>query len=92
MQEIVGFRQEYWRLAVSVHCIGWRRFMEGMLSKELVELQKYTLVEAESRLTVDKWAKELVIRLLEIAHGQWLYRNMVIHDMTGGDLVTKRKD
>ena len=48
MQEIVGFQQQYWRLAVSVmDCIGWWMFMEGMISKELVELQKYALVEAE---------------------------------------------
>ena len=57
MQEIVGFKQEYRRLAVSVDCIGWTRFMEGMLSKKVVELQKYALVESESWLTVDKWAK-----------------------------------
>ena len=80
MQEIVGFRQEYRRLAASVDCIGWRRFMEGMLSWELVELQKYALVEAESRLTIDNWAKELVIQLLEITHGQWLYRNVMVHE------------
>ena len=92
MQEIVGFRQEYRRLAVSVDSIGWRRFMEGMLSKEVVELQKYALVESESRLTVDKWAKELVIQLLEITHGQWLYRNVMVHDSTAGDLATKRKE
>ena len=92
MQEIVGFRQEYHRLAVSVDCIGWRRFMEGMLSRELVELQKYALAESDSRLTVDMWAKELVIRLLEITHGQWLYRNVLVHDKTAGDLVTRRKE
>jgi hypothetical protein len=66
--------------------------MEGMLSRELVELQKYALVETESRLTIDKWAKELVIRLLEITHRQWLYGNIMVHDRTAGDLVTKRKE
>ena len=65
--------------------------MEGMISRELVELQKYALVEAELWLTVDNWAKGLVIRLLEITHGQWLYRNVVVHDRTAGDLVTCRK-
>jgi hypothetical protein len=92
MQELVGFWQEYRLFAVSVDCIGWRRFMEGILSRELVELQKYALVEADSCLTVDKWAKELVIRLLEISHGQWLYRNMVVHDRTAGELVRKHKN
>ena len=92
MHDIVGFRQEYWRLAALVDCIGWRRFMEGMLSVELVELQKYALVEAESQLTIDKWAQELVIRLLEITHGQWIYRNVMVHDQTAGELVSKRKE
>ncbi len=92
MHEIVGYRREYIRLAASVDCIGWRRFMEGMLSVEMIELQKYALVEAESRLTVDKWAKELVIRLLEITHGQWIYRNVMVHDRTAGELVSQRKE
>ncbi len=65
--------------------------MEGMISKELVELQKFALVETPSKLTVEKWSKELVIRLLEITHGQWLYRNVMVHDRTAGDLVTRRK-
>jgi len=66
--------------------------MEGMISKELVELQKYALVESDSKLTAEKWAKELVIRLLEITHGQWLYRNVMVHDRSSGDLVTRRKE
>ena len=66
--------------------------MEGMLSRELVELQKYAVVESGSRMSVEKWAQELVIKLLEITHGQWLYRNVVVHDKTAGDLVTRRKE
>ena len=66
--------------------------MEGMISRELVELQKYALVEAESRLTVDSWAKTLVIKLIEVAHGQWIYRNVVVHDKTAGELVMRRKE
>ena len=92
MHDIVGFKQEFRRLAASVDCIGWRRFMEGMLSVELIELQKYALVESTSRLTIDKWAKELVIRLLEITHGQWLYRNVMVHDRTAGELASTRKE
>lgn len=92
MQEIVGFQLQYRRLAASVDCIGWRRLMEGMISRELVELQKYALIESESRMSVETWAKELVIKLLEITHGQWLYRNVVVHDRTTGDLVSRRKE
>jgi hypothetical protein len=53
--------------------------MEGMISWELVELQKYALIETESRMSVETWARELIIKLLEITHGQWLYRNVVVH-------------
>ena len=92
MQEIVGFQLQYCRLAASVDCIGWRRLMEGMISRELVELQKYVLIESESRMLVETWAKGLVIKLLEITHGQWLYRNVVVHDKTTGDLASRRKE
>jgi hypothetical protein len=92
MQEIVGFQLQYRRLAASVDCIGWRRLMEGMISRELVELQKYAVTGTGSRMSVETWAKELVIKLLEVTHGQWLYRNVVVHDRTAGDLVTRRKE
>jgi hypothetical protein len=65
--------------------------MEGMISRELVELQKYAVTESVSRMSVETWAKELVIKLLEVSHGQWLYRNVVLHDRTAGDLVSRRK-
>ena len=92
MQVIVGHQLQYRRMAASVDCIGWRWFIEGMVSKEVVELQKYALVEAESKLTVDKWAKEFILRLIEITHGQWLYRNVVVHDKMAGDLASQRKE
>ena len=65
--------------------------MEGMMSRKLVELRKYALVDAESHLTIDTWAKELVIWLLEITHWQWFYWNVMVHGRTAGDLDTKRK-
>jgi hypothetical protein len=66
--------------------------MEGMISRELVELQKYAVTESVFRMSVETWAKELVIKLLEVTHGQWLYRNVVLHDRTAGDLVSRRKE
>jgi hypothetical protein len=53
MWEIVGFQLQNRQLAASVDCIGWQRLMEGMISRELVELQKYVLVELESQMMVD---------------------------------------
>ena len=32
-----------------------------------------------------------MIKLLEAMHAQWLYRNVVVHDMVGGLEAVKRK-
>ncbi len=34
----------------------------------------------------------LVTWLLEITHGQWLYRNVVVHDKVAGRLAVTRKE
>ena len=38
------------------------------------------------------WTQQLVIRLLEVTHGQWLYRNVLVHDHVSGVLTTQRKE
>ncbi len=38
------------------------------------------------------WAKQLVIWLLEVTHGQWIYRNIQVHDETQGILWTWEKE
>eukprot|EP00956_Cyclotella_meneghiniana_P022017 scaffold40896_cov41-Cyclotella_meneghiniana.AAC.6 len=84
--------RDYLLLAQSMDCIGWRRFMEGMISKEIVKIQEEYLSQSESRLTIRKWSEGLVIKLLEVTHGQWLYRNVQVHDFKTGDLASKRKE
>ena len=42
-------------------------------------------------MTTINWAKGLTIKLLEITHGQWLYRNVVVHDAVGGLKAAQRK-
>ena len=65
--------------------------MEGMISKEVLEIQaEFTAVGAGSMTTVN-WAKGLAIKLLEITHSQWLYRNVVVHDAVGGLKAAQRK-
>ena len=43
-------------------------------------------------MSIDGWMTGLIIKLLEITHGQWLYRNVIVHDNTTGTLITKRKE
>ena len=42
-------------------------------------------------MSIDGWMTGMIIKLLEITHGQWMYRNVMVHDITTGTLITKRK-
>ena len=87
-----GQRALYGGMADSQDLIGWRRFMEGMISKEMVEIQRQFCEMVETRITAEQWAQGLITKLLEITHGQWLYRNVHVHDKVTGTLATKRKE
>ena len=66
--------------------------MEGMVSKEIVALQRQAATVHGLDVSAHTWATSLVRRLLEIVHGQWLYRNLVVHDEVSGSLVNKKKE
>ena len=82
----------YKTMARSQDIIGWRRFMEGMISQHVVERQRDHLRCRGTQWQLNRWASGLVVRLLEITHGQWLYRNVVVHDRTAGRLALVRKE
>ena len=77
----------YHKLGKSQDIIGWQRFLEGMVSKEFAPLQQQYMAVTGSRLSIDNWVAGLVTRLLEITHGQWLYRNCTVHDDVAGALA-----
>ena len=66
--------------------------MEGMISKEIVKLQKDAVDLGGCSMSLDKWVQGLVVRLVEVPHGQWLYRNMHVHAATVGKEATARKE
>ena len=71
-----GTGRRYIKLAVSHDLIGWRRFMEGMISKEMLVIhQEYLNLRGAcgNPTTPTSGAKGLIVRLTEITHGQWLY-------------------
>ncbi len=43
-------------------------------------------------VNAEKWTVELITKLLKVTHGQWLYRNVQVHDKVAGTLVTLRKE
>ena len=66
--------------------------MEGMIPKEIRNIQEmYMLVEGETT-SLTNWSTGLIVKLLEVVHGQWLYRCVQIHDKTRGMLATTKKE
>ena len=43
-------------------------------------------------MSIDGWMTGLIIKLLKITHGQWLYRNVMVHDSTTGTLIIMRME
>jgi len=80
------------KLAESQDKIGWRRFMEGMISKEVIPIQSEFADVNGSAFSADAWTKGAVVKLLETTHGQWLYRNVQVHDTITGVNATLRKE
>ena len=66
--------------------------MEGMVSRRLIDLQQDYFTLHGTSWKLDKWASGLVVRLLEVTHGQWLYHNVVVHDAVHGRLTLTRKE
>jgi hypothetical protein len=78
--------------AMSQDQIGWRRFLEGMVSKELVLLAERGEILEDCRLHLGVWMREMITRLLELTHSMWIYRNLEVHDSTAGIHAIRRKE
>ena len=62
-----GTVRQYRKLAVSQDLIGWRRFMEGMIYKDmLVTKQEYLDLRGDhdTHTTPTSWAKGRIVRLI----------------------------
>ena len=57
-------------LSKSMGNIGWRRYTEDIISKEVLDIQAEYNVADAGPLTTENWAKGLTIKLLKITHGQ----------------------
>ena len=61
-------------------------------SKGLQEKQTtYSAIDG-SNVSSEQWTTGVVVKLLEATHGQWLYRNVQIHDSVAGTQATLRKE
>ena len=66
--------------------------MEGMFSGHMVCIQKDYHQWSGDGLSAKVWAGQLVVRLLEITHAQWVYRKIQVHDETRGTLRMAQKE
>ncbi len=67
MEEVVREAPRRFRtMGLSQDKIGWRRFLEGMISKEITVIQQQFYALNGSRLSLEKWSSGLITRLMEI--------------------------
>jgi hypothetical protein len=87
-----GYKERYMTMAWSKDSIGWKRFMEGMICKEIRIIQSTHSNIAGFRCNMERWGQELITQLLEVTHGQWLYRNVQVCDKLMGMLAAQWKE
>ncbi len=71
-------------MAASQDTNEWRQIMERMNSEEILPFQQDYIKLGKCTLSLEAWAQGLVVRSLEATHGQWLYKNLHVHDMVAG--------
>jgi hypothetical protein len=77
--------------AISQDRIRWGNFIVGMISTKLFCIQDSYLGVRDSVRSSERWATGLITQLLQITHGQWIYRCVLVHDRTTGTLVDQHK-
>jgi len=87
-----GLGETYMQMAREQDVIGWRRFMEGTIPTRMREIQRQYHISEGTRTSPERWAQGLILELLEATHGQWLHRNVQIHDVVSGTQATIRKE
>ena len=91
-QICAGLGEPYQLMARDQDSIGWRRFMEGMICTRMRHIQGEYVRSEGIAMTPERWAKGVILKLLEATHGQWIYRNVQIHDDVAGTRATMRKE
>jgi hypothetical protein len=93
MEEIIWRAPERFNaMRQSQDKIGWRGFLEGMISKEITGIQQQHYALKGLRMSMERWSSGLITWLLEITHGQWVYQNFIVHNPVLGTIAMARKE
>ena len=71
---------EIMALAKSQDLIGWRKFMEGSISKSFYKIQSWYLSDSQSYMNGQDWTKRFISKNVQISHSQWIFRNTFFYD------------
>ncbi len=89
----LGYMSEKMRVLVeSQDKIGWQNFMEGYISAQFYNIQRFHLSMSGGYLKGLDWTKQFISKNLQITHSQWIYRNISLHDKQQGYLQHKRSE
>ncbi len=88
---MAGFPGRYQALGVAQDELGWDSLLAGMVSKGFHTLQAEHLAVSMSRMSLRQWMTKFITQLLQITHGQWLYRNEVVHNAMSGTRRNAKK-
>eukprot|EP00984_Skeletonema_dohrnii_P027046 scaffold16475_cov75-Skeletonema_dohrnii-CCMP3373.AAC.1 len=72
--------------------LGWDNFVEGRISRRLVDLQAQYLSTIQTYVNPNSWGSGLIRQLLILTHQQWLYRNCTVHYKTDGRSLPQHKE
>ena len=73
-------------IAIDIDVIGWVDLLHGRIPSSLKRFQHSYCAAIGSRMNGADWAKAFVLKLLNISHGQWMYRNFSLHNKSRGHL------
>jgi hypothetical protein len=63
----------------------------GMISNKLLAIQSSHFHTSGKSYRATRWITGLITQLLQVAHTQWIYRCMLVHDRTTGVLILAHK-
>ena len=80
MQSCLNRKQgRFVKLAEETDMLGWDSFVEGRISKEWGKVVKTEMRNWKGNIDEKKWGAELVDKLLQLTHRQWILRNTETH-------------
>jgi hypothetical protein len=74
-----GMNPDLMAVARKGDCLGWDSFLEGRITSLWLSLVCPMLRKSWHSLLPPSWGRQLINKLHNIVHKQWIYRNTCIH-------------